>query len=286
MKNSVLNLRPASAFTGTVISDIDLREPIPDSAVAEMKNALFETGVLFFRSQNLEPAHQMALAEKFGPVPDAEFLKTVDGFPAIGLIEKQADQVRNVGGNWHSDHSFDEIPPLGSCLYAQVLPESGGDTLFANMATAYDSLSDGLKKTVETLKVVHAKKSSFYNDPRPERQVSPKELAKIEEELGDRFTSHPVVVRHPETGRKCLFVNPTYASKIDGWTEAESKPFLEMLYAHATRPENTTRFSWEDGSIAFWDNRTAMHYAINDYQGQYRMLHRVVVAGAPFQTHA
>jgi taurine dioxygenase len=272
-------MRRASAHAGMEIEGIDLREPLSEQAYGEIRHALCDTGVILFRDQDLTPAHQAAFAARFGDCPNAEFLKTVEGFPQIGKIAKEPDQTRNVGGNWHSDHSFDPHAPLGAVLYAQELPDSGGDTLFANMCSAYDSLSDGLKEMLSGLRAVHAKAQSWRADQRPDRATSAAEIARHNEEFKDRQCTHPVVARHPETGRKILFINPTYTERFEGWTEAESRPLLDYLFAHATAPENTCRFSWRKGSLVFWDNRTALHYALNDYHGQRRIMHRIAVYG-------
>lgn len=281
-ENAAIAVTPLSATTGAEISGVDLARDLDAATVAALRKALVDWGVIFFRGQDITPAQQLAFAKRFGPVPPAEFLETVPGFPEIGLIKKEPDETRNVGGQWHSDHSFDPVPPLGSVLYAKELPERGGDTMFANMAAAYDSLSDGMKKTLETLRVVHSKANAATADARGERQPDAKLMARFNE-LTHRQHSHPLVARHPDTGRKVLFVNANYTARIDGWTEAESRPLLDYLLGHAYRPENICRFRWEPGSIAFWDNRTANHYALNDYHGARRLMHRIVVAGAPWQ---
>jgi len=277
MKNTAVTLRPMSANTGMMVSGIDLREQVPEAAYREMRHALCDRGVICFRGQDLTPAQHLTFAKLFGDVPPAEFLKTPDGFPEIGIISKLPDETRNVGGNWHSDHSFDSHAPLGAVLLARELPESGGDTLFSNMGSAFDSLSDGLKETLRGLRAVHAKAQSWHADTRPDRAVDAAELARVDEEYKDRICVHPAVTRHPETGREILFINPTYTSHFEGWTYDESRPLLDDLFAHATSPENSCRFQWDEGSIAFWDNRSAMHYALNDYQGQRRIMHRATI---------
>lgn len=280
--NSTVRMRPMSANCGMEILDVDLRAPLTDAAYREIRFALNEWGVITFRDQQIGPEHQLAFARRFGTVQPVEFLETVEGFPEVGIIRKDPEQTRNVGGQWHSDHSFDEIPPLGSVLYAHELPDKGGDTMFANMATAYDSLSAGMKKTLEGLRVIHSKKNAAYSDARSERQADAA-LMKRFNELAHREFSHAMVSRHPDTGRKVLFINANYTARIDGWTEEESRPLLDELFAHAYRPENTCRFSWAPGSLAFWDNRTANHYALNDYHGERRLMHRCMVLGSPWQ---
>jgi len=285
IRNTAVKMRPLSANTGMEILGVDLRDPLDDAAYAEIRTALVETGVIIFRGQQLEPAHHLAFAQRFGPVPDAEFLETVPGFPQIGLIQKAEHETRNVGGNWHSDHSFDPAPPLGSVLYAHELPPSGGDTMFANMTTAFDDLSDGLKDFLRGLRVIHSKANAAKADPRADRQPDA-ELKQRFAELAHRETSHPCVRPHPETGRVILWINQNYTSRFDGWTEEESRPLLDQLIGHATRPENICRISWEPGMLAFWDNRTALHYALNDYHGMKRVMRRCVVSGDPVERGA
>ena len=270
-----------SANTGMEIQDIDLSKPLGEGALREIRLALNSYGVITFRNQNLTPSDQLDFAKLFGTVQAMDFNEPVPGYPEIGIIKKEADQTRNIGGQWHSDHSFDPVPPLGSVLYAKELPERGGDTMFANMATAYDALSDGLKKTLETLRVVHSKQNAAYSDKRPERQADAALMEQLNA-LAHRQTVHPMVARHPDTGRKVLFINANYVSHIDGWTKEESRPLLDYLLAEAYRPENVCRFTWYPGSLAMWDNRTANHYALNDYHGSRRIMHRVVVAGSPW----
>ena len=283
MKNTTIDVRPVSAAVGAEILNVDLADPLQDRTYREIRNALNEHGVIFFRDQKLTPAQHLAFTELFGETEhdDSSSMAAVDGFPMIGEVRKEPEATRNIGGNWHSDHSFDPLPPLGAVLLARELPDYGGDTLFASMYAAYDALSDGLKKTLNGLNAVHAKKRAFVALP-TDRQVSAEEMAKIEQKFAAREAVHPVTPRHPESGRRVLFVNPTYTVRFEGWTEKESRPLLEYLFQHAQRPEFTYRFQWREGSIAFWDNRSVWHYALNDYHGSRRLMHRICVKGTGF----
>lgn len=284
MKNTTIDVRPVSATVGAEICGIDLAEPLTDQTTREIRTALADYGVVFFRDQTITPAQHLAFAEKFGPplpAEDASQLDSVDGFPMILEVAKEPEETRNIGGRWHTDHSFDPIVPLGSVLVARELPSYGGDTMFASMANAYDTLSDGLKKTLEGMRAVH-RKTRAYQGLSTDREVSADEKARVAQRYAAREAVHPVVARHPENGRKVLFVNPTYTVRFDGWTEKESAPLLDYLYQHASRPEFTYRFQWREGSIAFWDNRGSWHFALNDYQGQRRVMHRIAIDGAPF----
>jgi taurine dioxygenase len=283
MKNTTVDIRPVSTFVGAEIHNVDLAEPMQERTYQEIRTALNDHGVIFFRDQKLTPAQHLAFSERFGEVEhdDSSSMAAVPGFPMIGEVRKEPEATRNIGGNWHSDHSFDPLPPLGSVLLARELPEYGGDTLFASMYAAYDALSDGLKKTLNGLNAVHAKTRAFVGLP-TDRQVSAEEKAKIEKQFAAREAVHPVTPRHPESGRRLLFVNPTYTARFEGWTEKESRPLLEYLFQHAARPEFTYRFQWREGSMAFWDNRSVWHYALNDYHGARRLMHRISVKGTGF----
>jgi taurine dioxygenase len=279
MRNTTVEVRPVSPHVGAEIHGVDLTRPLPDQTIREIRQALNEYGVIFFRDQIVNHADHLAFSEGFGKIDTSSFLESPPGYPMIGEVRKEPEETRNIGGNWHSDHSFDAVPPLGSILVARELPECGGDTLFSNMSSAYDSLSDGLKKTLRGLRAVHAKKHAVDAYTSADRQVSATEKAEIAQKFAKHEAIHPVIKPHPETGRPVLFVNPTYTVRFDGWTAQESEPLLKVLYQYATRPEITCRFQWREGSIAFWDNRSVMHFALNDYHGTRRLMHRITIEG-------
>jgi taurine dioxygenase len=283
VKNSTIDVRPVSPNVGAEIRGVDLSRPLDDGTYGEIRSALNTHGVIFFRDQAITPDQHLAFAERFGePEVDPTALTGHPaGYPMICEVRKEPEQTRNTGGNWHTDHAFDPEPPLGSILLARELPECGGDTMFASMVAAYDALSDGLKKTLEGLNAVHAKTRAF-DGLSSEREVSAAERADVHAKFAAREAVHPVVPRHPESGRKLLFVNPTYTTRFEGWTEKESEPLLKFLFQHAARPEFTYRFQWQVGSIAFWDNRSVWHYALNDYHGERRLMHRVALKGTGF----
>ena len=280
MQNKTIDVRPVSRFVGAEITGVNLCEPLTDLVYLKIRKALCDWGVLFFRQQNITPNQHLEFGKQFGELHLSKTISKVPGHPLVAEVCKEPSQTRNIGGNWHSDHSFAQIPPLGSILVARELPDIGGDTFFANMSSAYDQLSEGMKKTLGGLSAVHAKKKALQStNLSAERRVSTDELKKMGEAVEEHFV-HPVVAQHPETGRKILYVNPTYTVRFDGWTEAESKPLLQFLFKQGTSPENIYRYNWADDSVVFWDNRTVWHYALNDYQGKRRLLHRVSVAGS------
>jgi taurine dioxygenase len=276
MRNSRPEVTMTSGAVGAFVSGVDLSRPLGDETASTLRSALDDHGVLFFRDQKLTPEQHIAFAEVFGPIDVNRFFKAAPGYPQIAEVRKEPDQRNNIGGGWHTDHSYDAKPALGSVLLAREIPPRGGDTVFASMAAAYDTLSDGLKRTLETLRAVHSSRHVFGTKAQQERNMGDR-LGNPEQATQDAV--HPVVIRHPGSGRKILFVNPGFTTHIEGWTESESKPFLEMLYAHARRPDFHYRFQWQEGSIAFWDNRSTWHYAVNDYHGERRLMHRITIGG-------
>jgi taurine dioxygenase len=275
-----IQVTPLATSVGAEISGVDLAAPPGGAGVAEIRRAFGEYGVVFFRDQQLTPEQQIAFARCFGEIDINRFFATVPGYPMIAEVRKEPKQERNIGNGWHTDHSYDEAPALGSMLYAREVPKTGGDTLFASMYAAYDALSDGLKSTLEGLKALHSSRHVFGAAAAARRGDLEGRIRNSE--LATQDAVHPVVIRHPDTGRKALYVNPGFTVRFDGWTEEESRPLLDYLYRHAVRPEFTCRFQWREGSLAFWDNRATWHFAVNDYHGERRLLHRITIAGQKF----
>ena len=277
---NTIRVNPLGGALGAEISGIDLNEAIPDEQLTEVRQVFGQYAVIFFRNQNLSPENEIRFAKRWGEINTNRFFSSVEGYPQIALVVKEPDQKNNIGGSWHTDHSYDIAPALGSMLFAHEVPVSGGDTVFASMYKAYDTLSDGLKSTLSNLRARHssahvfgAARAANGNDDTVGRIKNP--------EAATQEAIHPVVISHPETGRKSLYVNPGFTLGFEGWSDEESKPLLEYLYAHAARPEFTCRFQWKAGSIAFWDNRATWHLAVNDYQGHRRMMHRITIEGIP-----
>jgi taurine dioxygenase len=277
MTDSDIRVTPLATHVGAEISGIDLAQPTGGPDLAEIRRALAEYGVIFFRDPHLTPEQHIAFAHCFGEIDVNRFFATMPGYPMIAEVRKEPEQQRNIGNGWHTDHSYDEAPALGSMLYAREVPKTGGDTLFASMYAAYNGLSEGLKATLEGLKAVHSSRHVF--GPAAAARRGDLEGRIRNPELATQDAVHPVVIRHPDSGRKALYVNPGFTVRFDGWTEEESRPLLEYLYDHAVRPEFTCRFQWREGSLAFWDNRSTWHFAVNDYHGERRLLHRITIAG-------
>ena len=213
----------------------------------------------------------------FGDIVLNKFFKPSDAHPDIAEVRKAKDQKMNIGGGWHTDHSYDEEPALGSILVARTLPDGGGDTRFANLAAAYDALSDGLKRTLEGLHAIHSNRH-IYGKGGYYRKTDLAQTLGGMDRVGDAI--HPAVISHPASGRKILYVNPGHTIGFENWTREESFALLNYLYDHVDQPEFTCQFNWLPGSVAFWDNRTTWHFANNDYQGQERLMHRITLAGS------
>jgi len=284
MRNTRFEVRPTSGALGAELLGIDLAAPLDANGVADIRAALNEHGVIFFRDQRITPEQHIAFAERMGPINVNRFFATASGFPQIAEVRKEPAQKTNIGGGWHTDHSYDQIPALGSILLAREVPPRGGDTMFACMAQAYAALSDGLKETLKGLRAVHSSRHVFGVKA---HQANPEREGRFRNpEQATQDAVHPVVIRHPESGRPTLYVNANFTIHFEGWSAAESKPLLDYLYAHASRPEFQTRFRWEEGSIAFWDNRATWHYALNDYHGERRLMHRITIEGVPLEAAA
>ena len=276
MVKELFRVVPAAGFGGKVIV-ANLAE-LTDSGISKLKTAFSDAGVLFFDGQNLTPTQHIEFAERWGEINVNRFFAAVPGHPKIAEVRKEPDQQINIGGGWHTDHTYDEIPALGSMLLARELPSVGGDTLFASTVLAYEGLSDGMKDTLGRLRAVHSSRHVFGARPEMPGEMSSR-LGNSESAVQD--ASHPVVIVHPLSGRKSLYVNPGFTLHFEGWTVEESEPLLGYLYKHVTRPEYTYRFKWSEGSMAFWDNRATWHFAINDYHGQTRLMHRITLEGEP-----
>ncbi len=273
---TVFALERASPLIGAFITGIDLAKPLAAPVVAELDRALAEHGVIFFRDQTLTPEQHIAFAEYLGEIDVNRFFKHVDHYPQIAEVRKDPDQKANIGGGWHTDHSYDQIPAKASLLYAREVPSIGGDTLFASTAAAYDALSAGLKHTLSGLRAAHSSRHVFGHGS-PQRVASDLPGRVLNPELATQDAVHPVLFTHLHTGQKAIYVNPGFTVRFEGWSDQESQALLNTLYEHIKRPEFTYRFAWQRGSLAVWDNRLTWHFAINDYSGQRRLLHRITV---------
>jgi taurine dioxygenase len=275
MRSNAIEVRPIAGALGAEIVGVDLGETLDDGTVALLRRALLDHLVIFFHDQPLSLDAFIGFARRFGTPVEYPFVKGLPGYPEIIEVAKLEHERVNFGGVWHSDTTYLETPPMGSMLLAREIPPVGGDTLFANMYLAYETLSDGMKKLLEGLRGVSSSAKADVTRTREDRlRASPGEMASAS------FTAeHPAIRTHPETGRKALYVNVAHTLRFAEMTEEESAPLLEYLFRHQVRPEFTCRFRWRVGSLAFWDNRAAQHNPINDYHGYRRIMHRISLAG-------
>ena len=270
-----LQITRVAGALGAEVRGVDLSKPMPDALKAELRSAWLEHCVLFFRDQPLSPVQFMAFARAWGEPIEYPFVKGIEGFPQIIEVKKLEHEKVNFGGIWHSDTTYLEVPPMASMLLAREVPPVGGDTLFANQYLAWESLSDGMRRTLETLVGVNLSAKADVSKTREDRIKSDGREAASREYVGE----HPVARTHPETGRKALYVNVAHTARFKGMTDEESAPLLGFLFRHQVRPEFTCRFTWQTGSIALWDNRCVQHNPVNDYHGHRRLMHRITLAG-------
>ena len=273
--SGALEIHPIAGTLGAEISGVDLSTDLPEETVTAIRRAWLDHLVVFFRDQALPPARFLAFARRFGEVIDYPFVKGLDDFPHVISVIKLEHERINFGGIWHSDTAYLDVPPMASMLIAREVPPAGGDTLFANMYLAYETLSSGMKRLLDGLLAINSSANADVTRTREDRMKD-----RARDEAQKEYTAaHPVVRVHPETGRRALYVNVAHTVRFDGMTREESAPILEYLFRHQVRPEFTCRFRWGPGSLAFWDNRCAQHNPINDYHGFRRVMHRVTLAG-------
>ena len=271
-----LDVAPICGALGAELTGVDLSKDLSDDVMAEIHRALNDYCVIFFRDQDLTPDQQKDFGRRFGTLNIHPIYEPLEGHPEILQVVKEADAMNNIGDSWHSDATFLPEPPMGSILYAREIPPFGGDTLFANLYLAYEMLTDGMRRMLTGMNAVHS--DAFLVQGSAERNST--RSTKLKDGVHEaKETLHPVIRTHPDTGRKCLYINEPFTDRFEGMSREESKPLLDYLLAHIKKPEFPCRFRWQVGSIAFWDNRCTHHYALNDYHGHRREMHRVTVNG-------
>ncbi len=257
---------------GAVLDDIKLRPNLDADTVGAIRQSLLDHKVVFLRDQSLDPAGLTELARRFGePTPAHPVEPSVEGFPEVLSLDSDEGARADV---WHSDLTFQERPPLGAMLHAEVVPDVGGDTIWVDMCAAYHTLSPTLRTFLEGLTATHSptKAGGYF----AAREVGDGTKAAV---TATAAAQHPVVRVHPETGKRSLFVNPLFTDKIDGMRRAESDALLDLIQQTATRPEAMMRWRWRTGDLAFWDNRCTMHYALRDFGNAPRRMIRVALEG-------
>ena len=270
---------PVGAFVeGVQVADCD------DEAFAVIHAAFVTHGVVFLRDQRLSPDQHLAFARRWSTINVNRFFTPVAGYPEIAEVRKEPDQTENIGQVWHTDHSYDERPAMGSILYARTVPPVGGDTLFASQYAAYEALDPALRTALLDRWAWHSSRHAFG----VEAQTGDGEGALFNNpEAATQDARHPVIIRHPLSGRPALYVNPDFTVRFDGESADDSAALLSALWDHASRDDFVYRFRWDAGSMAIWDNRAVQHKALNDYHGYLRLMHRVTLEGVglePFST--
>jgi taurine dioxygenase len=275
MRNTSLDIRPIAGALGAEVLGVDLAGELSEATVADIRQALLDHLVIFFRDQDLPLDRYLAFARRFGVPQEYPFVKGLEGYPEIIAVAKLEHEKVNFGGVWHSDTTYLPRPPMATMLVARELPPYGGDTLFANQYLAYETLSPGMRRVLDGAVGVSNSAKADVTRTREDR-LRTDGSARARENL---IAEHPAVRVHPETGRRALYVNTAHTTRFADMTEEESAPILDFLFRHQIRPEFTCRFRWQPGSVAFWDNRCAQHNPINDYHGFRRVMHRITLAG-------
>jgi taurine dioxygenase len=266
------DVRRLGATIGAVIEGVDLTQEQPHEVIAEIRQALLDYKVLFFREQPLTPAQHVAFARRFGELEIHPFIPANPDHPELVRFAKSAE----VGGYenaWHSDVTWREVPSMGAVLHAVAVPPSGGDTLFSDMYAAYDALDDQTRARVDDLSAVHDFMRAFAGQVPADRRS----------EMRAQYPPavHPVIRTHGETGRKLVYVNRYFVDRIEGVDRDESESLIELLSRQAEILEHQCRWQWEPHSVAFWDNRAVQHYACSDYWPSVRVMERASIVGEP-----
>ena len=269
------------ATIGAEVIGVDFAKPLDAETVAAIRDALMQHSVIFLRNAAMSPAQHVAFGRCFGELTIHPFVPHLEEFPEVVVLDNHEDNPVFSTDHWHSDETFRLVPPMGSILRCLRIPETGGETLWADMAAAYEGLSDKMRHFLSGLEAIHDFQNFRHKfDDLPPRERHQK-LAEMEEELPN--PAHPVVRTHPVTGRKALFVNEQFTIAIKGMREDESRALLDFLFAQPRIPEYQFRFHWEVDSMVFWDNAPLQHYAANDYYPQRRTMHRITIKGTqPF----
>ena len=270
----MFTVKPLAAALGVELSGVDFASELTQEVFREVRRLLVKHQVIFFRDQDISPQQHHDLAASFGPLQTHPAYGTVDGFPEITILESTAENPSKIEA-WHTDMTFRQHPPMGAVLRSKVIPEQGGDTLWASMTAAYDALSAQMKEFLSGLTAEHDFRWGFK-----ESLAEPGGRERLAEAVANNPpVVHPVIRTHPESAKKVLFVNSLFTTRILELEKQESAALLEFLYEHVTTPEFSCRFNWEPNTIAIWDNRSTQHKPINDYFPAHRMLHRIVIDG-------
>lgn len=271
---------PLTGVIGAEITGVDLSGPLDAETQREILRAFHDHLVVYFPDQKaLTPEQHVAFAGIFGPIMRILHIRHIEGHPDVQIISREANESGTyvIGENWHTDSTYLEKPPLAVVMRGVELPPVGGDTAFANLYLAYETLSPKMREVLAGLKAVHSATRIFGSESK--KREKRYDLPDMDIALGDREMIHPVIHVHPRTGRRVVFVNRTFTRRFEGMTEDESRPLLEFLYNHCSRFEYTCRVRWRPNQLLVWDNRATWHKAIFDYPGHRRYMERVTVGG-------
>ena len=275
-----ITVEPVAGACGAVVGGLDLAHDLPDEAVAEVRRAVLDHQVVFFRGQDLSPEQQVAFSRRFGTFSPVPFIEPIAGHDEVIAVVREAEERQpfTFGSLWHSDFSFLPEPPFGSILHALEVPPSGGDTVWASQTRAYAALSRGMRTMLEGLSGLHSAVNAYAPQMQPIHDSFTGMTVRTDESAKAN-QAHPAVCVHPETGEKALFLDAQYTVGLEAFSPHEAKPVLDFVFAHSVRTEFTCRWRWSVGDVAFWDNRSVQHMAMADFTGYRRAMHRTTVAG-------
>jgi taurine dioxygenase len=269
-------IEPLAGTLGAEVRGGSLSD-LTESGWKELHQAFLKYSVLAIRDQKIEPEDLMRIGGRFGEPCYYPFVTGLEGFPFIFEVVKEESETINFGGNWHSDTAYLPQPPLATLLYALEVPKHGGDTLFTSTRAAYDALSDGMRAMLD--KLVGVNSAALKAGGGRSKMHSTIGSMKVHDtdHAGQYESEHPAARTHPDTGRKALYVSRSHTVRFRDMSEEESRPLIDFLQAHQTRPEFTCRVRWQPGTLTIWDNRCTQHSAVNDYHGQRRRMRRLTV---------
>jgi len=277
---SAITIDRIAGALGAELRGFDLTRPQTEGELDALRSAVVQHKVVFLRDQPYATEHLVGLTEQLGGHGHTPFLEPMPDHPGVVRVVREAHESGfNFGGAWHSDWSFQPEPPAFTLLWSVDVPAVGGDTMWSNQQLAYETLSDGLRATLDGLDVVHSAGWAYSADGVLARSATGRtmQINTTDDALSEHL--HPAIPTHPESGLEVLFVNSTYSVRFNDWSVADSAPLLQHLFMHSTRDAFTCRFRWTPNTLAIWDNRSTQHNALNDYRGQRRELHRTTVAG-------
>lgn len=270
-----MRIEKAAGALGAYVSGVSLADAAESSdAFAEIRAALLEHEVLFFRDQDILPVEYQAFARQFGQVEAHPAYATVPDAPDVQILESTPEVPSKIEV-WHTDMTFRPAPPCITLLHGQIIPPYGGDTLWASISAAYDGLSEPIRKLVDSLEAVHDFRHGFQ-----ESLAEPGGPERLADAIAaNPPVTHPLTVTHPETGRRVIYVNALFTTHVVGLSRSESRMLLEFLYRHVVTEEYTVRLRWAPKTVAIWDNRSTQHKPVNDFFPQHRLMHRVTISG-------